>query len=418
MVTKTVVSKPFVTNPVAKTHLLPYCGIMTNIEKLSQLDNLFESEIKANTLGSAAIHVERHGKVLFDKCYGEYNDNTIYKIYSMSKPITAVAVMILYERGLISLQEPASKWLPALKEAKVSTPAGLVPSKNQVTLQHLLNMTSGVVYPGGNNVPEITMQKLREDMVRRVENGEKLNTQTICDILASCPLQFEPGTAWRYGASADLLGAVIERVTGQKLSDFLKKEIFEPLEMTDTFFAVPRDQVNRLAKFYSRSPEGKMQELSPEEIDFLGLVTRIHEPAIESGGGGLYSTMHDYVNFCRMLIGNGTFAGKNGEVKIISPKTINFMTQNALKESVKTDLFFDGLAGYGYANLMRVMTDLAAAGSNGSIGEYGWDGLPGTYFMIDPKEDLFAVYMQQIAQGADVSLRRKYRQIIYGAIEK
>lgn len=384
----------------------------------SDLDALFNKEVSEETLKGCSILVEQGDNVLFQKAYGSDKDDSIYKIYSMSKPITSVAIMILYERGLLTLQDPVSKYLPAYNNMKVVTPSGILPAKNQITIKHLLDMTSGLCYPGDSTVSERAMQTLQHKMLKDVTDGKKLNTIEICNTLAQTPLEFEPGTSWKYGFSADVLGAVVEVISGMTFSHFLKKEIFQPLEMIDTDFIVPKEKLHRLAKMYSRNTHTKKCETpTPEKIQWLGLDNPSKAPNIESGGGGLYSTLKDYRNFAKMLCNSGFYINsQNQKIQILSKKTINFMTKPNVSEMQKTSNYLINMDGYEYGNLFRIMTDLAKANSNGTLGEFGWDGLPGTYFMVDPKEDLILVYLQQIAEGTDWALRSKYRQIVYSSI--
>ncbi|MGN1180927.1 MAG: serine hydrolase domain-containing protein, partial [Suilimivivens sp.] len=236
----------------------------------------------------------------------------------------------------------------------------------------------------------------------------------IINALGSVPLLFQPGEAWHYGISADVIAGVIEVVTGVTYGEFLKKEIFEPLEMKDTGFYVKEEEYHRLSQMYSRiDGKGRLRESDEKAYAWLNMYAPTRPPYIESGGGGLYSTLEDYNHFVQMLAAKGTFHGK----RLLGRKSIEYISQNQLTKDQQKTVDFDSMTGYGYGNFMRVMLDTAKAGSNGSEGEYGWDGLPGTYFFVDPKEELTLVYMQQIEQGADQELRRKMRQIIYAALD-
>ncbi|SFS00774.1 serine hydrolase domain-containing protein [Anaeromicropila populeti] len=386
-----------------------------NTKKLSWLNNLFQKELDEKRVLGASIQIEHKGKTAFHNIYGSDKEDTIYKIFSMTKPITATAIMILAERGLIDLQEPADKYIPGLKNMKVSTKEGLVDAKTRITIQHLLNMTSGIAYPWEEGVPEKGMLDIQQDLLKRMEKGEKIDIVKICNCFAEAPLDFEPGTSWKYGASADFLGAIVQIITGMRYGDFLKQEIFEPLRMVDTDFKVAEEKRPRLAKVYSRADEeGHLVEAPADEPKILRLLQPEENPDIEAGGAGLYSTLEDYIHFVRMLVGKGTFEGR----QILGRKTVEYMGKNQLTPEQLKTVYFESIYGYGYGNLMRVMLDTSVAASNGSVGEYGWDGLAGTYFFVDPKEELVMVYMQQILQGGDVSLRRKMRQIIYGALSE
>lgn len=389
-----------------------------NIQKLKYLDTLFENEIREGRIGGASLLVEHKGKRVFHNVYGSDKEDSIYKVFSMTKPITTVAAMMLYEQGIIDLYEPVSKYLEGYKNMKVATKDGLVDAVRPITLKHLLNMTSGLVYPGEDLESDKAMEqvriKLHERAVKAREEGKSLSNLDIINTIGEeVPLQFQPGEGWRYGFSADALAGVIEAITGVPYGEYLKKVIFEPLDMKDTGFYVEESQIHRLAQMYSRvDEEGHLKKADEKAYEWLNMYAPTKPPYIESGGGGLYSTLEDYSHFVRMLAAGGTYEGKN----IIGRKTVEYISMNQLNELQMKWVNFDSIDGYGYGNFMRVMMDPAAAASNGSVGEYGWDGLPGTYFFVDPKEELMFVYMQQIEQGADQSLRRKMRQIIYGAL--
>jgi CubicO group peptidase (beta-lactamase class C family) len=389
-----------------------------NMVKLYRLNDLFNAELKKQKLLGASIAIEHHNRRVFQNSYGSDDRDSIYRIFSMSKPITTVAVMILYERGLIDLNDSIAKYLPEFQHMKVCNKQGAVDAKNQITIQSLLNMTSGLVYPGADTEAEKAMARLFEEIKQKVKMGRKFSSAEICNILAQAPLEFEPRERWKYGSSADILGGLVEVVSGQRLSEFFNKELFEPLEMVDTDFKVKESKLPRLAKMYMRIDEqGHLEVADKETMEALTLLTfspinPIEEPCFETGGAGLYSTLEDYMHFLRMLVNEGVYNGK----EILGRKTVAFMRKNQLNQTQRDSIYFDGLAGYGYSNLLRVMVDNTSASSNGSIGEYGWDGLPGNYFLVDPDEGLIVTYLQQISQGPDLTVRRAMRQIIYASL--
>ena len=385
---------------------------MTN-QKLEYLNHLFAIEMQENRIKGAAIRVFSEGSIVFDQIYGTDERNTIYKIFSMSKPITAVAAMILYERGMVDLLDPVSKYLPAYKDMKVVGENGLEDCKQPIRIKDLMNMTSGLMYADTIGMSELCMMQISNEINERLQKGEKLSNVEICSLFAKAPLKFEPGKRWAYGTSADVMGAVIEVISGETYSTFLKKEIFDPLQMKDTDFYVDESKKSRIAKVYSRiDEEGHLDEAEQEKLLHLDMAEPCKSPVFESAGGGLYSTIEDYSHFAMMLLGKGNYRG----TQILGRKTIDFLQMNQLTREQEKTIYFDSLFGYSYGNYMRVMVDKRAASSNGSIGEFGWDGLLGNYFLVDPEEELAVIYMQQITEGADQSLRRKMRQIIYGAI--
>lgn len=382
-------------------------------KKLQELDRLFEREMEEERIKGASLIVEHKGKTEFRGVYGADRDDSIYKIFSMTKPVTTVALMLLYERGLVDLFDPVSKYLKGYEHMQVATARGLVDAARPITLKHCLNMTSGLVYPGESSEPEKIMNDLYHELHEKAVRGAAMSNLDIINALGSVPLLFQPGDAWHYGISADVIAGVVEAVTGIPYGEFLKKEIFEPLEMKDTGFYVKEENACRLAQMYTRvDARGRLREADEKAYAWLNMYAPTKPPYIESGGGGLYSTLEDYQHFVQMLAAGGSYRGKG----ILGRKTVAYISGNQLTEEQEKTIDFDSLEGYSYGNFMRVMTDPARAGSNGSVGEYGWDGLPGTYFFIDPKEELTFVYMQQIQQGADLQLRRKMRQIIYAAL--
>lgn len=385
-----------------------------NRQQLRQLDALFEREMQEERIKGASLIVGHKGKREFQNVYGSDKENSIYKVFSMTKPITTTAIMMLYERGLVDLFDPVSKYLDGYADMKVATTKGLAAAKEPITLKHLLNMTSGLVYPGTETEPERIMDDLYRELHEKAVRGAGMSNLDIINALGSVPLLFQPGDAWHYGISADVIGGVVEAVTGVTYGEFLKNEIFEPLEMKDTGFYVKEEEYHRLAQMYSRIDEqGHLREADEKAYEGLNMYAPTKPPYIESAGGGLYSTLEDYSHFVQMLAAKGSYHGK----RLLGRKTVEYISGNQLTDAQAKTIYFDSLAGYSYGNFMRIMTDPAKAGSNGSVGEYGWDGLPGTYFFVDPKEELMLVYMQQIEQGADQVLRRKMRQIIYAALE-
>lgn len=386
-----------------------------NRQQLKQLDALFEREIQEERIKGASLLVEHKGKRGFKNVYGSDREDSIYKVFSMTKPITTTAIMMLYERGLVDLFDPVSKYLEGYGHMQVATTKGLVDAKEPITLKHLLNMTSGLVYPGTESEPERIMEDLYRELHEKAVKGAGMSNLDIINALGSVPLLFHPGEAWHYGISADVIGGVVEAVTGVTYGEFLKNEIFEPLEMKDTGFYVKEEEYHRLAQMYSRIDEkGRLRESDEKAYAWLNMYAPTKPPYIESAGGGLYSTLEDYSHFVQMLAAKGSYHGK----RLLGRKTVEYISQSQLTDAQAKTIYFDSLEGYSYGNLMRIMTDPAKAGSNGSIGEYGWDGLPGTYFFVDPEEELMLVYMQQIEQGADQVLRRKMRQIIYAALDE
>ena len=336
--------------------------------------------------------------------------DTIFRMFSMTKPVTAVATMILFERGLIDLRDAVSKYLPAYKDQMVWTKDGLVPAVRDITIQDCLNMTTGVTYPSMDHEPGRQMGVLFQELIRRRVDGEVVDTLEYMDRIAKIPLVFQPGDHWLYGLSADILGAVIQVVSGKTYGQFLKDEIFDPLGMVDTGFYVPADKQDRFAAAYEWDEEKQM--LKRREGSYLGEYYE-EDVAFESGGAGLVSTIDDYAKFACMLMQKG----KLGDVRILGEKTVEFMTENKLDEIQMKDYNWDSTIGYGYSCLMRILQDKGIAGSNGSVGEFGWDGWTGNYVTMNPADNMVLLFFIQRCGYGFGALTRKVRAVTYGALQ-
>lgn len=388
-----------------------------NKTRLSRIDNLIESEIKGKKIAGASLLVYKDGTICFDKQYGyadienkkEVEKDTIFRLYSCTKPITATALMILFERGELDLEYPLHRYIPAYKNMKIVDEQGnLTDCNTDITIRDLLNMTSGLVYPGGWFEAGRHAEPLFEEIISKLNTPEALTTLQIAERMAELPLYFEPGAMWNYGTSADVLGAVIEIISGMKLSEFMKKEIFEPLGMKDTAFYVPSEKWNRFSKLYMPTEDG----ISLYEGNHLGITDYKAPPAFESGGAGLVSTIGDYMQFTRMLLNGGELDG----VRILSENTVSFMTQNHMTDQQYYSMQYGSTKGYGYGSFMRVLKSTVLATTNGDEGEYGWDGWTGTYFTVNPKKNLIIIYfIQKCGTGMD-DITKRLRQIVYSAL--
>lgn len=392
-----------------------------NLKKLELLNGLFEHEIEQGRLKGNSIKIIQKNQEYFTKAYGVDREDSIYRIFSMTKPIIAVGIMILMERGMLELGEAVSKYFPGFCNQKVWNNGTLLDVKREVTIRDLLNMTSGIPYVGTTNESEKRIGIILQDILHKLANGKKPELEEFCNQIGQVPLVFQPGERWYYGYSADILGGIIQVISKKSLGTFLKEEIFEPLGMEDTGFMIDVSKKERLAMCFTEEQQTEdaftqkvsLREATKKELLALALGEATEEPILESGGGGLYSTLEDYSKFATMLLKKGTL----GENQILGRKTVEFMTSNQMTPVQKESIFMKSIVGYGYGNLLRIMIDKGEAVSNGSIGEYGWDGMAGTYFMVDPQEELILIYMQQNIKGGDKSLRRKMRQIVYGALD-
>lgn len=389
-------------------------------QKLERLGELATEMVETGYVAGVNCMVLQHGRELayYEAGYRDVAGNkkmtrdTIFRLYSMTKPVTSAAAMILLEEGKIDLLDPVSKFLPGFQDQYVIENGVKIPVTKPATIQNLLNMTSGLVYPGEGNPAEIRNTPLMEEIVAKLSTPEALKTVDIANRIGELPLAFMPGTTWQYGLSADVLGAVIEVVSGMSYGEFLKKTIFEPLGMQDTAFYVPAARQDRLAKVYRETEDGLVEE----HFSHLGIQnTMEREPAFESGGAGLTSTIDDYARFTQMLLQKGEYQGR----RILSQETVRFMTTAHVSAQQQRGVeTWESLAGYTYGNLMRIMTSPESAGGLGSLGEYGWDGWLGTYMMNDPAHDLTFLMMYQRTDSGTVGYSRKMRNVLFAALEE
>lgn len=391
---------------------------MLGEEEKDSLKKVLRDSIGNKETAGANLLVLKNGKEVFyhEDGYADIEEgipikrNTIFRMYSMTKPVTAVAAMILLERGVIDLYEPVSKFLPGFKNQMVAVGDKLAPVVMDVTVRDLLSMTSGLVY-GGNDRAGQETEAVFAEIDRRLLSDNPVTTLEAMNSLGKCALAFQPGSAWQYGTSADVLGAVVEIACGMRFSEFLEKEIFKPLNMKDTAFWVPAEKRNRLAKTYEYDKNGKLTPYHGNHLGVIGNMDRI--PAFESGGAGLASTIDDYGRFAYMLMNQGSFDG----IQVLKPKTVEYLTSRSLTPEQQKHIW-PGLSGYSYGNLMRIMTDCSRAGIIASPGEYGWDGWLGAYFCNCPEDKLTFLFMMQKTDSGTTSLTRKLRNIALSALKQ
>ncbi len=341
-----------------------------------------------------------------------YSRNTIVRLYSMSKPITSVAALILIEKGMLDIAAEVQSILPEYKDLQFIKNGKVEKVTRPLLVQDLLNMTSGYTYGGVGTIGLEKTSQILNELNNDVLNDCKITTREVAKKLACVPLEFEPGSDYQYGLSADILGAVIEVVSGMKFSDFLKKEIFIPLEMTETDFYVHDENLSRLSNVY-RCQKNKDFELF--ENPNLGIQPFMNKkPSFESGGAGLCSTIDDYSKFCMMLVNKGIYNGK----RILQEKTVEYITNAKLKKDLQ--LCFDRkmphLAGYTYANLFRVAVDKETCNVITENKEFGWDGWLGPYMSLDLKNNLVVVMTMQKTDSGTWDLTRKVKNIIYSSL--
>ena len=345
-----------------------------------------------------------------------YSRDTIVRLYSMSKPVTAVAAMILMEEGKLDFADELYRYLPEFKNLKVCTDKGRKgnprPAARPILIQDLLNMTSGYTYgawsedcPLGEHLTSDLITELNED--EKEGGANKITTRELARRLAEIPVSFEPGTDYNYGLSADILGAVIEVASGMKLSDFMKERIFKPLGMNDTAFYVPDSKQNRLAKVYRSG--GELFTYCN-----LGIQDKMnHQPAFESGGAGLCSTIDDYMKFALMLTRGGELEGH----RILSENTVCYLSKARLNPLLQQrfDMKMPHLAGYTYCNLLRVAAEPGRCNVFTNKGEFGWDGWLGPYVSIDLQNKVTFVMTMQRCDSGTTGAARKSRNILYSS---
>ena len=387
---------------------------MLGQKESEQIKKVIRTEIEDDYLAGANLLVIKDGEeVLYhEDGYADKETATpikrdsIFRLYSATKPVTATAVMMLLERGEIDLYDPVSKYLEGFKNQMVEENDKLVSTNREMIIKDLLSMTSGLTY-GGENIAGKETAALFKEIEERLFGDSPLGTVEAMNKLGRCTLSFQPGTYWQYGSSADVLGAIVEVASGKSLGKFLKDEIFKPLNMVDTDFYVPEDKMERLVKAYQTNEKGMLELYHGNNLGINNKMDR--EPVFESGGAGLVSTIDDYSKFTKMLANNGTLDG----VKILKSRTVKYLTTSTLNTYQQKGIeSWLTLCGYSYGNLMRVMTDSTKAGDFGYNGEYGWDGWLGVHFCICPNEGIIILFMMQKTNSGTTTLTRKLRNII------
>ncbi|MEO8396589.1 MAG: serine hydrolase domain-containing protein [Chloroflexota bacterium] len=388
-------------------------------KRLERIDPIMEGFVKDNQLPGIMTLVQRHGAVVHFGKYGMMDieagkpmqEDALFRIFSMTKPIISVALMLLYEQGLFSLTDPVSNFIPAFKKTKVYAGASvlgaqLVDQAPPMTLYHLLTHTSGLSYGWFFDSPiEEMYRQLAPSVFQR---GQSL--QDTIERLAELPLLFQPGTNWRYSLANDVIGYVIQVVADMPLADFLHERIFKPLGMVDTAFSVPADKLSRLAQIYT-SPA--LYNPIPIKPEMVGLIGDVSTPTLcPSGGAGLVSTLADYLAFCNCLLDQG----KNSDGILLSRKTLAWMTANHIPPSLMPLKVGLDVKDHGYGFGFWVTTSLAERRILSSVGEYGWDGAAKTYFWIDPAEDLIGLLMTQYMPMLPYPVRERFRVLAYQAI--
>ena len=381
--------------------VVPPESVQLNADKLEEIDTLMQKEVDAGKIAGCLALVARGDKVAWFRTWGDQNrakkipmrDDTIFRIYSMSKPVTSVAVMQLVERGKIQLDDPVEKYLPELADRRVLVKSDsddelkTVPAKKSITIRDLLRHTSGLTYGFfGNSKIDRAYRKA----------GVLVTEPTIADTvtrLGKIPLLYQPGTRWHYSVSTDVLGRVVEVAAGERFDKYLQQHILKPLDMRDTSFIVPRQKQSRFAEMY----RGTGANLKPAPA-FSSRRFVSEKNLYFSGGGGLCSTTRDYLRFCRALLNGGELDG----ARILQAATIKEMTSDQLSETVNARFGFKFGLGF----------------SIQAEGEYSWGGAAGTRFWINPKRNLIGIYMIQINPYGGRKYGDQMKKIVYAADER
>lgn len=413
----TICALPFAAHAVGELKVVNAEKAGMSSERLQRVSSMAKDYIDAGRYSGMVTMVARQGKVVHLEAAGATHagdvhagdaapmqTDTLFRIYSMTKPITAVAAMMLYEQGKFRMDDPVHMYLPEFKDQKVLIDGKEVTSKSPMLMRQLFTHTAGLTYGfTPDNPVDIAYN----------EQGV-LNSATLDEFVqkvAQIPLRFEPGTRYHYSVATDLLGAVIERISGSSLDVYFQREIFAPLGMNDTFFNVPADKLDRMAGDHVWNTESNQLALVPADKQ-----RNFTTNGMFSGGGGLVSTASDYMRFAQMVLNGGEYNGQ----RLISPKTIEYMSLNHLPASVRAEgrgqyPFLDLYSGQSMALGFGVITNPARTPAISSMGEISWSGAAGTQFWIDPKEQLIAIALVQLYQ-APWPLRLDLKATTYQAI--
>jgi CubicO group peptidase (beta-lactamase class C family) len=396
-------------------------------ERLAKITSALQREVADKKLPGAVVMVARKGKLVYSQAFGSLNNSTggamtadsIFRIYSMTKPLASTALMMLVEDGKVQLTDPVSKFLPSFKSPMVSVPAldpvfqgvsfRLVPANREPTIQDLLRHTSGIAYG------ELTRNALVRDAYVKAKvyrpdldyEARALPGAEMADALGKAPLSQQPGTTWEYSLSVDVQGRVVEAVSGKRLGDFLQERLFGPLKMVDTGFWVPANKAPRLAEAFPKDPATGVDNK---------LIDVSQQPGNDSGGAGGVSTAGDYLRYCQAMLNGGQLDG----ARILSRSTVTLMTSDHLGSAINTTvnpgMLLLGTQGYTFGLGFLVRQGDGIAGVHGTAGEFTWAGYAGTYFWAEPKEQICAVYMTQAPSPLRAYYRRMMKDLVSQAL--
>lgn len=388
--------------------------------RFGALDAWVETMIATGKLAHAQTTVFKAGATIHTNCQGVMDiagdatlrPDAIFRIYSMTKPVTAVALMTLIEEGKCALEDPLAKFIPAFSDTRVYSGGDIDNFDTEVphaplTIRHLLTHTGGLTYANQKVEPVATLYRNK-----KVDfSAARDDFAAAVDTVAGLPLIFHPGSRWHYSISHDVMGRLIEVISGQRFDRFLEERIFQPLRMADTGFRIATENHHRLTAIYGYDKEGQLKDISAYSADRF-----LRGGTLLSGGGGLVSTSADYLRFARMLLNKGTLDG----ARILQPATVERMTRNDLSGDLPTmgaaQDSGDELTGIGFGLIGAVMLDPAQSVFDGSPGDYCWGGAASTYFWVDPQEEMVVTFMTQLMPPAALPSRREVRRLVYAAL--
>lgn len=381
-------------------------------ERLKRIEPVMQKYIDDNKLAGTMTLIAKDGQVAYFSALGmrdkesslPLSEDTIFRIYSMTKPVTAVAALTLWEQGKFHMMDPVANYLPELKDLNVYVSGSgedmvTEKAKSPIRIIDLFLHTAGFSYGFSQSEVDKLYQKMFAD-------NPNLKREDLLSKIAEIPLNHQPGTAWHYGVNIDVLGVLVEKLSGMKLGDYMEKHIFAPLGMQDTGFYVPAEKLSRFAQVYTANKQGQTVVMENEP---LGDYTK--DPEIHNAGGGLVSTMADYLKFAQMMLNNGELNG----VRILGRKTVEYMRTNHLPESLIP--FNQQSGGEGYGLGMSVTVEPGYSGFMSSKGNYGWGGMASTYFRVDPQENMILIAMAQFVPIGFHRYHDDFRNLVYQALE-
>jgi CubicO group peptidase (beta-lactamase class C family) len=388
-------------------------------ERLQRLDKGMQAYVDQKQLAGIATILARHGKVVHESAYGVMDlqskaplkTDSIVRIFSMTKPITGVAMMMLYEEGKWRINDPISRYIPEFKDLKVFAGMGpdgkpiLEAPKHAPTMGELMSHTAGFTYGLFGASPVDKMYQTDNPLAAP-------NLQEFINKLAKLPLAYQPGEGWMYSVSVDVQGYLVEKLSGKTLGEFMRERIFNPLKMNDTGFSVPADKLSRVATIYNGGPNGLVP--TPRDPNISA------EPGLPQGGGGLYSTGKDYLRFVQMLANEGELDGQ----RLLAPSSVELMRTNRVPDAIRTGKFGIGnyrqQPGLGFGLDFAILEDPLKLGSTAGKGSYLWDGIAGTWFWVDPTHDVVFIGIIQRMMGSPMgslpNIEDLSRQLVYQAL--